>query len=88
MIDASERGKCDTFSSLTANGHVARRGTVAVWTSQFRFGTRFHIPNYGYGFADDTGGAIGPGRIDLAVNTCKEAYSWGSRRVFVEILKK
>lgn len=52
-------------SGRTATGTTVRKGTVAVDPSVIPLGTRMHIPGYGYGLAEDTGGAIIGNIIDL-----------------------
>lgn len=68
---------CETYTSLTASGSKAQRGTIAVDTSVFPFGTRFIIPGYGAGVARDTGGAVSGEHLDAAVYSCHEALNWG-----------
>jgi len=83
VVNRAERFRCDTFTNRTASGSIARRGVVAIDTRLFHFGTRFKIPGYGFGIAADTGSAIIGQRLDLAVNSCREAFAWGSRRVVI-----
>jgi 3D (Asp-Asp-Asp) domain-containing protein/LysM repeat protein len=52
-------------SGRTATGTTVRKGTVAVDPSVIPLGTRMYIPGYGYGVAEDTGGAIIGNIIDL-----------------------
>ncbi len=52
-------------SGTTATGTTVRKGTVAVDPSVIPLGTRMYIPGYGYGVAEDTGGAIIGNIIDL-----------------------
>ncbi|TET95518.1 MAG: hypothetical protein E3J29_06720, partial [Dehalococcoidia bacterium] len=49
----------------TATGTTVRKGTVAVDPSVIPLGTRMYIPGYGYGVAEDTGGAVIGNIIDL-----------------------
>ena len=49
----------------TATGTTVRKGTVAVDPRIIPLGTRMYIPGYGYGVAEDTGGAIIGNIIDL-----------------------
>jgi 3D (Asp-Asp-Asp) domain-containing protein len=85
VVDASARG-CTLNTARTASGTVARPGTIAVDTRVFPFGTRFHIPGYGYGRATDTGGSIRGRHIDLAMRSCSRALAWGSRTVMVSYI--
>lgn len=74
------------------NGKYTHRGTflckglAAVDPTVIPLGTRLYIPGYGYAIADDTGGAIGGSRIDLAFNSNDEAIDFGVRQVSVYIL--
>jgi 3D (Asp-Asp-Asp) domain-containing protein len=74
--------------SLTASGTVPKRGTIAVDNYQIKFGTKMYVENYGWGFAEDTGGAIVGQKIDLFMDTVDECYNWGRRDVNVRIYIK
>lgn len=69
----------------TATGKWPKRGTIAINRSDFKFGTKFYIPGYGYGVADDTG--VGPGKIDLFMDSERECRKWGRRKITIYILK-
>lgn len=73
---------------ITATGTRARRGTVAVDPEVIPFGTRMYIPGYGYGVAEDTGGAIKGNRIDLFFDDLDEAREWGKRTVTIRLFGK
>jgi 3D (Asp-Asp-Asp) domain-containing protein len=73
--------------SRTATGTYPHRGTVAVDPSVIPLGTKLYIPGYGYGVAEDTGGAIKGRIIDLFFNSEQEAINWGRRNVTIKILK-
>ena len=67
---------------------LPRDGTIAADTRYHRFGTRMHIPGYGWGVVEDRGGAIkGPRRLDLYFDSHREALTWGRRNVTVTIEK-
>jgi 3D (Asp-Asp-Asp) domain-containing protein len=76
---------CGDSGGLTASGTDPTWGSIAVDTSVFSFGTHFHIPGYGDGTAQDTGGAIGGHHIDLWFSTCSAANQWGGRSVTATI---
>jgi 3D (Asp-Asp-Asp) domain-containing protein len=87
----SEGGKSrnDPEYGLTAS---MKRGvpykTVAMDTTEFPFGTVIEIPEIKQKLiCMDRGGAIKGRRIDLLVNTSREAKDWGKRRLKVKILK-
>jgi hypothetical protein len=63
-------------------------GTIAADTDYYRFGTKMHIPGWGWGSVEDRGGAIkGPNRLDLFFNTHRGCNKWGRRQVKVEIVR-
>jgi len=65
---------------------VHRDGTIAADTKYYPFGTRMHVPGYGWGVVEDRGGAIkGPNRIDLYFDSHSEALAWGRRKLPVTI---
>jgi 3D (Asp-Asp-Asp) domain-containing protein len=74
---------CETYTDRTASGTEPHRGTVAVDPRVFPFGTRFSIPTYGDGRAEDTGDLIKGNRLDLAFTSCKAALTFGARRLLV-----
>ena len=61
-------------------------GTLAADTKHYPFGTRMHIPGYGWGVVEDKGGAIkGPVRIDLYHWSHRGALKWGRQKLPVTI---
>ena len=61
-------------------------GTIAADTSHFAFGTRMHVPGYGWGVVEDRGGAIqGVEKVDLFHRNHKSAIQWGRQRLTVEV---
>ncbi len=72
-------------SGTTATGTTVQKGTVAVDPSVIPLGTRMYIPGYGYGVAEDTGGAIIGNIIDLGYGP-NDAWDWYSRYVDICIL--
>jgi uncharacterized protein YabE (DUF348 family) len=76
----------------TATGTTARRNpngysSIAVDPRVIPYGTKMYIEGYGYGIAEDTGGAIKGNKIDVFFNTSAECFQWGRRTVNVYILK-
>lgn len=64
-------------------------GTIAADTKYYRFGTRMHVPGYGWGVVEDRGSAIkGPNRLDLYMDNHSKALSWGRRKLSVQVEKK
>ena len=74
-------------TGITATGTKAKRGVIAVDPAVIPYGTKMYIPGYGYGVAEDTGGAINGSRIDLCYGSTEEAYSWGVRNITIYILE-
>jgi len=73
---------------ITASGTKVHKGTLAADTRYYSFGTVMHIPGYGYGRVEDTGGAIkGSARIDLFFKTHRQALQWGRKKVRVQVWK-
>jgi 3D (Asp-Asp-Asp) domain-containing protein len=70
------------LTGTTASGTYTHWGTVA---STLPFGTQMYIPGYGDGTAEDTGGAVGAGHVDLWMPSCSEAIDWGVRYEKIEI---
>ncbi|MGI6226752.1 MAG: 3D domain-containing protein [Peptococcales bacterium] len=71
----------------TARGNWPQKGTVAVDPKVIPLGSKLYIDGYGFGIAQDTGNAIKGERIDLFMDTEKEALKWGNRTVKVYILR-
>lgn len=89
VIDAVATAYCpnDVGGSHTAIGIKPRRGIVAVDPRVIPLGTKVYVENYGQALAADTGSAIKGNRIDIFVDSQKEAVNWGRRKVKVYILK-
>lgn len=76
----------------TATGTVARRdpngySSIAVDPRVIPLGTKLYIEGYGYGIAEDTGGAIKGNIVDVFFDTATDCFKWGRRSVNVYILK-
>lgn len=79
-------------SPKTALGTVPSYGTVAVDPKVIPLGTKLYIASedgsyiYGYCTASDTGGAIKGNRVDLFMNSRRDALNFGSKKVNVFVL--
>lgn len=73
-------------NGITSTGTVAKKGSIAVDPRVIPYGTKLYIPGYGYGVAEDCGGAIKGNKIDLCYETKTEAFSWGRRNITVYVL--
>lgn len=69
----------------TASGWMARPGTVAVDPSVFPVGTKFYIPGYGWGIAEDIGGGINDHHLDLYFRQHRTAARWGTQTKQVKV---
>lgn len=83
--------KTGTFSfrikhiGVTSSGAKVGPGTIAADPSIYPYGTIMHIPGYGYGVVEDTGGAIKGQHIDLYRPNHWFAKGWGVREKTVKI---
>ncbi len=73
--------------NATASGVMPYVGGVAVDPKVIPLGTKLFVEGYGYAKAVDTGGLIKGNRIDIFLETAKECFSWGRRKVKVHILE-
>lgn len=78
----------DRGGNFTALGLPARRGIVAVDPRVIPLGTQLYVEGYGPALAGDTGSAIKGQRIDLFMDSHREAVNFGRRRVKVYVLKQ
>ncbi len=82
----------DKYYGMTASGTKVRPGVVAVDPKVIPLGTKLYVQStdgrvdYGYAFAEDTGGAIKGNKIDLYFETPKEVKNFGRRTVKVYVL--
>ncbi|MBV8280915.1 MAG: 3D domain-containing protein [Candidatus Eremiobacteraeota bacterium] len=70
----------------TATGMQAGYGVVAVDPRVIRLGSRVFVPGYGLAIAADTGGAIVGNRIDLRMESVRDAIVFGRRPVKVYVV--
>ncbi len=70
---------------ITASGTKAKKGTIAADTRRYPFGTRMHVPGYGYGTVEDRGSAIKGDHIDLFFKDHDNAERWGVKRLKVTV---
>ncbi len=71
---------------ITASGAPVVPGVTVAAGKELPFGTELYIRGIGKRIIQDRGGAIGRGRIDIAVETQAEAFQFGRRHVLVKIL--
>jgi len=72
----------------TYTGVRPRRGIVAVDPRVIPLHSKLYVEGYGYGQAEDIGGAIKGQRIDVFIPSLHEARKWGRKKVKVYVLPK
>jgi len=77
--------KHPTFRTRT--GTKAEYGVIAVDPRVIPLGTLMYVEGYGFGIAEDTGGAIKGNRIDVCIESHKKAMAWGRKTVKVHIFR-
>lgn len=97
QIEATGYAPYDNKSGICSNGDPdntatmtkPRPGVVAVNPKIIPYGTKMYIQGYGWGVAEDTGGAMRARTdlIDLYFDTHKEAMRWGRQKVYILVEK-
>lgn len=70
---------------ITSSGTLAKHGTIAVDPKTYPVGTIFEIPGYGYAVAEDRGGAVKGGCLELWFASHQSALNWGRKRKTVKV---
>ena len=75
----------DTSTSLMT---TPKWGVIAVDPSVIPYGSKVYIPTFKKVFvAEDCGGAIKGNRIDIFMNSEREAREWGVRKIKIQIMQ-
>jgi len=81
----------DGSPNTTATGTKPHYGVLATDPKRIKFGTKIFIPGYGEGIVEDTGGMLRNDkvniRIDVFVQTYKEAIKFGRKEIIVYVYK-
>ena len=77
---------CEGCDEVTSTQTPLRYGTIAVDPRVIPLGTCLYVPGYGFGRAEDVGGAIKGNRIDLGFPGAADGSWWGVRDVTIYIL--
>ena len=78
---------CEGCSITTATGATLKKGIIAVDPKVIPLHTRMYVPGYGFGAAEDVGGAIKGDKIDLGFANLKDHIGeWSARYVEIYIL--
>jgi len=86
--EPSERSCGIWADGITSTGAPVRVGTIAVDPRVIPLGSRLFVPEYGWGVAEDVGGAIKGNRIDVFFWTVEEALEWGIQDLNVFVMPK
>ena len=87
--DSLQRPWAIPFKVILPWNIPSRDGTIAADTRYYPFGTRMHVPGWGWGVVEDRGGAIkGPSRIDLFHKSHSDGLQWGRKTLLVKIVRK
>jgi 3D (Asp-Asp-Asp) domain-containing protein len=81
----SYTGNCPGCSGRTFSGTEVKRGTIAIDPKVIPLGTKIYVPGYGFGVAEDTGGAIKGNKIDLGFEIL--SGQWSARWVEIYLLE-
>ena len=76
---------CPGCTGRTFLGTLVNQGTIAVDPKVISLGTKIYVPGYGFGMAEDIGGAIKGNKIDLGFETL--AGQWSARWVEIYLLE-
>lgn len=72
---------------ITASGTKAGKGTIAADIRRYPYGTKMHVPGYGWGTVEDRGSAIVGDHIDVFFPDHDDAMAWGKKYLDVTIIK-
>lgn len=81
---ADECGKSD---GITASGLKVEENRTLACPPSFPFGTKVAIEGMGEYRCEDRGGAIKGNKIDIYMQTKKEAFSFGRRHLLAQVVK-
>lgn len=74
--------------SRTFTGTWPKKGTIAVDPAVIPLRSLLYVEGYGWGIAEDTGGAIKGNQIDVFFENEEDALRWGQRMVKVKIKRE
>lgn len=85
VVATSYDKNCKGCNEWTATGAYLKKGIVAVDPKVIKMHTKMYIPGYGFGQAEDTGGAIKGNKIDLAFDDVRYG-NWSKRTVTIYLI--
>ncbi len=72
---------------ITSDGTRARKGVLAADITRYPYGTRMHVPGYGWGEVHDTGRLIKGDRLDVFFKSHRDALAWGKQNLWVTVIR-
>ena len=81
---ADECGKND---GITSSGVKVRENRTLACPPAFPFGVKIKIEGYGTYVCEDRGGAIKGNHFDIYMETKREAFAFGRRNIFAEVIE-
>lgn len=78
---------CGKTNGITASGAKATANHTIAAPSNYPFGTKIEIENYGIYTVEDRGGAIKNNRIDIFMNSHQEALNFGKHQIRFRIVE-
>lgn len=80
---ADECGKSD---GITASGLMVKENETIACPPQFPFGVKLKIEGMGTYICQDRGGAIKGNKVDIYMETKKEAFAFGRQNLLAEVI--
>lgn len=79
--------ECGKNDGITASGLKVKEKRTIACPKEFPFGAKIRIENMGVYTCEDRGGAIKGNKIDIYVETKKEAFEFGRQHLMAEIVE-
>ena len=91
MINASAytaaADECDKSDGVTASGIKVQDKRTIACPPEFPFGAKIEIEGRGVYVCEDRGGAIKGNKIDIYMETKKEAFAFGRRNLMAKVVQ-
>jgi len=72
---------------ITSTGTHVHTGTMAVDPNVIPLGSDIFVPTFGWGKAEDTGGAVKGRHVDIWMTSRKGALEWGVKKLEIQVCK-
>ena len=87
-VESTGKRKGDKGYGKTASGAYVQEGVTIACPKNFKFGTKIEIEGVGVRVCQDTGSAIGSGKLDLYMENLGNAQQFGRKNLQVKIYHK